>query len=122
MSVSRQEEIISVLWIIASLIAFGNGYTGWGWAFAVKAVLDTFTAIYFAIQELIIEWREAREKRIAETPKFCAVHGMNYLGEISYGTFDGNYYVMDDGDCFTKNRLTDYYHVEFMNDDPRKTT
>jgi hypothetical protein len=120
MSVSRQEEIISVLWIIASLIAFGNGYTGWGWVFAVKGGLDTLTAIRFAIKEIAIELREAREKRIAETLKFCTVHGMNYCGEISYGTFDGNYYVMDDGDCFTKNRLTDYYHVEFMNDDPRK--
>ena len=53
MDISRQEEIIATLWIIAALIAFGNGYTGWGWAFAIKGGLDTATAIWFAITELI---------------------------------------------------------------------
>lgn len=55
MDVSRQEEIISILWIIAALIAFGNGFDGWGWAFAIKGGLDTATAIWFAIKEIIAE-------------------------------------------------------------------
>lgn len=55
MSVSRQEEIISVLWIIAALIAFGNGYTTWGWIFAIKGGLDTTTAIWLGVKEAISE-------------------------------------------------------------------
>ena len=55
MDVSRQEEIIAILWIIAALIAFGNGFDGWGWAFAIKGSLDTATAIWFAIKEIIAE-------------------------------------------------------------------
>ena len=53
MDISRQEEIIATLWIIAALIAFGNGFEKWGWVFAIKGGLDTATAIWFAIKETI---------------------------------------------------------------------
>lgn len=55
MDISRQEEIIATLWIIAALIAFGNGFEKWGWVFAIKGGLDTATAIWFAIKETIAE-------------------------------------------------------------------
>ena len=55
MSISRQEEMISVLWIIAALIAFGNDYQVWGWIFAIKGAFDTVIAIRFGIQEILIE-------------------------------------------------------------------
>lgn len=52
MDISRQEEIIATLWIIAALIAFGNGFEAWGWAFAIKGGLDTATAIWLAIAKV----------------------------------------------------------------------
>ena len=58
MSISRQEEIISMLWIIAALIAFVNGYTWWGWIFAIKGGTDTLCAIHFGIKESLIEKRK----------------------------------------------------------------
>lgn len=51
MSISRQEEILSALWCIAALLAFGFEYETWGWVFAVKATTDTMCAIYFGIKE-----------------------------------------------------------------------
>jgi hypothetical protein len=71
MDVSRQEEIISILWIIAALIAFGNGFDGWGWAFAIKGGLDTATAIWFAIKEII-----AGIKAKGTTSNLRSVQGM----------------------------------------------
>ncbi len=59
MKVSRQEEIIAVLWIIAAIMAFGNGYTSWGWVFAVKAALDVACTITFAFKEALIERKES---------------------------------------------------------------
>lgn len=55
MDISRQEEIIATLWIIAALIAFGNGFETWGIVFAIKGGLDTATAILFAFNEIITE-------------------------------------------------------------------
>ena len=55
MDISRQEETIATLWIIAAVIAFGNGFEGWGWAFAIKGGLDTATAIWYAIKEAIVD-------------------------------------------------------------------
>ncbi len=55
MSRSIQEEILSVLWIIAALLAFNGGHDGWGWGFAFKGALDTLTAIKFAIREVRAE-------------------------------------------------------------------
>lgn len=51
MLISRQEEIIAVLWIIATLLAFSNSYTAWGWVFAIKATCDTACAIHCAVKE-----------------------------------------------------------------------
>lgn len=51
MSISRQEEIIAVLWVIAALIAIGSGHTIFGWVFSIKAISDILCAIYFAIKE-----------------------------------------------------------------------
>lgn len=57
MSDSRKEEIIAALWLIAALLAFGNGYTVLGWMLTVKSVLDTATSIYFAATEILAERR-----------------------------------------------------------------
>jgi hypothetical protein len=54
MNRSVQEEIVSVLWIIAALIAFGNGHSNWGWIFVTKGAFDTLCAIYFS-------WKERNE-------------------------------------------------------------
>ena len=58
MSTSRQEEIIAVLWVIAALIAFGNGYAGWGWTFAIKGAIDTLQAIWMGVIEIISEGKQ----------------------------------------------------------------
>ena len=60
MSISRQEEIVSILWIIAALIAFSSGYTTWGWIFAIKGGIDTLCAVYFGIMETLIEVRKIK--------------------------------------------------------------
>lgn len=52
MSFSRQEEIISALWAIASLIAFSSGYNLFGWIFCIKAATDTFCSVYYALSEI----------------------------------------------------------------------
>jgi hypothetical protein len=52
-----QEEIISVLWIIAALLAFADGYTVFGWVFAIKATIDMVFAIHYGIREVIDEER-----------------------------------------------------------------
>lgn len=57
MSESKQEEIIATLWLIAALLAFGNGYTFLGWALTVKAGLDTAAAIYIGVAEVLAEKR-----------------------------------------------------------------
>ena len=51
MSTSRQEEIISALWMICALLAFGFGFKVAGWLFGIKAGLDTVCSLYFAIVE-----------------------------------------------------------------------
>jgi hypothetical protein len=57
MSISRQEEIISVLWVIAALLAFADGHTAWGGVFAIKAATDMACTIYYSIREWIDEKR-----------------------------------------------------------------
>jgi CHASE2 domain-containing sensor protein len=52
LSISRQEEAIACLWLIAAVLAFGYGFTVWGWVFAVKAGMDTLCAIGFGIAEI----------------------------------------------------------------------
>lgn len=60
MSISRQEEVIAVLWAIAALLAFNGEHDTWGWIFAIKAASDILCAIYFGIQENLQERREAK--------------------------------------------------------------
>jgi hypothetical protein len=52
MSISRQEEIISVLWLIAALLAFNGGYVVFGWVLAFKAGLDCLCSIHMAVKEI----------------------------------------------------------------------
>lgn len=51
MSISRQEEIISALWVICSLLAFGLHFDLAGWLFGVKAGLDIVFSLCFAAKE-----------------------------------------------------------------------
>lgn len=48
---SRSEEMIAVLWIIAAILSFGFGFNVWGYLFAIKGLCDTVISIYFAIKE-----------------------------------------------------------------------
>jgi hypothetical protein len=65
-SISRQEEIIACLWIIAAVIAFGHGFTVWGWIFAVKGVSDTLCAIGFSVKEIIEERKRSSPDRTVQ--------------------------------------------------------
>jgi hypothetical protein len=56
---SLVEEVISVLWAIAAILCFGFGFNVAGWCFAIKAILDTGTSIFFAVAELIRERKDA---------------------------------------------------------------
>jgi len=55
---SNQEEIITALWTICALLAFGFGHRFWGWVFSAKAVGDLICVIHFAREEI----REDRAK------------------------------------------------------------
>ena len=55
MSISRQEEVIAILWAIASLLAFIAGQGVWGYIFATKAAMDMVCAIYHGIKEVTVE-------------------------------------------------------------------
>jgi hypothetical protein len=52
-------------------------------------------------------------------PKFCTVRDMNWTGEVMHGTFDGTYYVLDDGDGYLPETLSKHYDATFSDDDPR---
>jgi len=54
-SISKQEEIISALWFICSLLAFIAGFKIAGWFFAIKAGGDMIFALVFAYKEAIKE-------------------------------------------------------------------
>jgi hypothetical protein len=45
MSISRQKELISVCWLIAAIIAFGNGEAVLGWICLIKSLIDIFHAV-----------------------------------------------------------------------------
>ena len=45
MSISRQEELISALWVICAILCFEFGHPIWGWIFTTKATFDTLAAI-----------------------------------------------------------------------------
>lgn len=63
MSESKQEEIIGVLWLIAAVTAFGNGYTYWAWVFAVKAAFDIACSIVRAIQAVLERQKNAKVRK-----------------------------------------------------------
>jgi hypothetical protein len=46
------EEILSALWAISAVLCFGFGFNGWGWAFAIKATLDSAISIYKGYKEV----------------------------------------------------------------------
>lgn len=52
MKISRQEEIIGVLWIIASILAFGFHFNFFGWIFCIKGLIDMGYSISFALKEI----------------------------------------------------------------------
>ena len=58
MSIGIQEEIIAGIWALCAVSAFGFGYDTWGWAFGVKASLDTIFAVYMS-------WKDVMERRAA---------------------------------------------------------
>lgn len=51
MTLSRQEEIISTLWIIASILCFGFGYNLWGKVILGKGLFDFGCSIFYAIKK-----------------------------------------------------------------------
>jgi len=51
-------------------------------------------------------------------PPFVTVRDMNYHGEVIHGRWDGTYYMLDDGDCYSPSRLADEYDAIFSNTDP----
>lgn len=55
MKLSRQEEIICVLWTIAALLAFSNNYNVFAGLFLGKAVANFFCAVMFSINEVKAE-------------------------------------------------------------------
>ena len=61
MTISRQEEIIAVLWAIAALLAFGFEFAVFGWVFACKAALDTLCALWFSVKEIKAEDMEGNQ-------------------------------------------------------------
>ena len=50
LSVSRCEEIISALWLIAGLLAWGNDIRWLAWCLFVKAATDTVCSIWSAVR------------------------------------------------------------------------
>jgi hypothetical protein len=60
MSISRQEEIISVLWLIAALLAFNGGYAVLGWMLTTKAGLDCVTSLFFAFKEVMAKLKSIK--------------------------------------------------------------
>lgn len=68
MSKAIQEENILALWVIAALLAFGFGYSVWGWIFAVKAATDLLAVLFYAYieAEARINRAQADTKKIAK--------------------------------------------------------
>ena len=55
-------------------------------------------------------------------PKFVVVKDMNYTGEILRGKWDGKHYVLEDGDCYFPERLSDEYDCIFSDTEFDATT
>lgn len=57
--------------------------------------------------------------QLCAVPPFVVVRDMNYTGEILFGSWDGErYYILDDGDCYTPERLADEYDATFLDTKP----
>ena len=54
MSESRQEEILTALWLCAALLAFNCGFEWVGWVLSVKVLFDAICALSLA-------WKEFKE-------------------------------------------------------------
>ena len=50
--------------------------------------------------------------------KYVVVKNMKYQGEVMCGSFDGTYYVLDDGDCYFPETLKKHYEVTFHDELP----
>ncbi len=53
MSRSVQEEILAVLYMMASLVAFATGNNVLGWVLAVGAVIALISAVYYGIKAAV---------------------------------------------------------------------
>jgi hypothetical protein len=51
-SVSRAEEVISGIWLIAGVVAMGIGYETLGKVLLVKAAIDFISSIWFSVKEI----------------------------------------------------------------------
>ena len=54
---STIEEVISTLWMIASIISFGFNFDAMGWFCAIKAASDMCESIWFGWREAIADKR-----------------------------------------------------------------
>lgn len=61
MSISRQEELIGVCWLIAAITAFGNGYVVVGWICLVKSFIDMVCSIVVACKHKAEAMARAKE-------------------------------------------------------------
>lgn len=53
MSISRQEEIISALWLMAALLAKLIGWDTFSIVLLVKSGTDTLCAVFYALKEIL---------------------------------------------------------------------
>lgn len=66
------------------------------------------------LEKMANELQRQRERNEGETvPEVVVVRNMNYTGEVTKGKWDGEFYVLDDGDCYTADQLTAEYEPEF---------
>ena len=55
----------------------------------------------------------ALNAELGAPPRYVVVRDMNYTGEVMAGEWDGQFYVLADGDCYSGERLADEYGAEF---------
>ena len=47
----------------------------------------------------------ASTAELGAPPRYVVVRDMNYTGEVMAGEWDGQFYVLADGDCYSGERL-----------------